>query len=235
MRPSLLHRSLAVLALLALSGAALAQEHLFWAEDIALHVTPEQNVYGSNPNYIRWAGVNGATVYQNRTECSPFVTRVLKQAYGWGDRYFRRWLGSSSPSAAMYHDAILLQNRFTSVQHIADIRAGDIIAVKYPAGGSATGHVMFARGPAMARSPSAPLVADTVQYEVEVIDSSKSGHGADDTRLLADGGWDSGAGIGVLRLYADDGGTLTGYTWSTYSNSQYYGADSRHLVVGRLP
>ena len=86
----------------------------------------------------------------------------------------------------------------------------------------------------MPRAASAPLVDGTAQYAIEVIDSSQSGHGPNDTRKLANGAWADGAGIGTLRLYADAAGNITGYTWSTYSNSQYYPQDERHLVAGRL-
>jgi hypothetical protein len=196
---------------------------------------PENNEYNSNPNYIKWPGVNGATAYANRTQCGSFVTRVLKQAYAWNDTYFKNWFGSTSPTAAVYHDAILAGNGFTAFDTVQDIAPGDIIAIKYPAGLSATGHVMMARGAAFERTASAPLVAGTRQYAVEIIDSSQTGHGPDDTRLMADNSWDSGAGIGTLRIYADEySGEIAGYTWSTYSTSVYYDQNTRHLTVGRL-
>ncbi|HLF96637.1 MAG TPA: hypothetical protein VI457_05795 [Methylococcaceae bacterium] len=222
------------LMLIAVATCAASPAHLGWAEDIALNVTPDRNEYGTNPNYIRWNGVNGATGYENRTECSSFVTRVLKQAYGWNDTDFRNWMGSSSPTAAKYHDTIVSRNGFEAMQSVADIQAGDLIAVKYPQGASPTGHVMLAVGPATQRTASAPVVEGTTQYEVEVIDSTKSGHGPSDTRKMEDGTWDTGAGVGILRLYADGNGVITGYSWSTYSNSVYYDQNSRHLVVGKL-
>jgi hypothetical protein len=208
--------------------------HVLWAEAIALNVTPASNDYGSNPTYLTWPGVQGATTYANRTECSPFVTRVLKQAYGWSDTDFLTWFGYKSPYAATYHDAIQAGNRFLEIQHIKDIQIGDIIAIKYPAGSASTGHVMIAYNTPAQRMTTAPVVVGTTQYEIEVIDSAQSGHGPTDTRLMEDGTWDAGAGIGVLRLYADNTGTIVGYTWSTYNNSVYYDQTTRHLTVGRL-
>src|SRR5437867_3998377 len=78
---------------LALSAvpAAATPAHLLWAEEVAMNIDPTNNVYGSNPTYLTWAGVNGATDYTNRTECSSFATRVLKQAYGWTDTNFKTW------------------------------------------------------------------------------------------------------------------------------------------------
>ena len=52
--------------------------------------------------------------------------------------------------------------------------------------------------------------------------------------MMPDGTWDEGVGIGVFRLYTDNTGTIVGYTWSTYNNSDYYDQTTRHLTVGRL-
>jgi hypothetical protein len=226
---------LLVLGICRAEGPIAVPLHALWAEDIALNVVPENNAYGSHPTFIRWPGVKGATVHENRTQCSSFVTHVLKQAYGWSDGYFKRWFGSTSPSAARYYDALKAENRFTRVETVDAIKAGDLIAMKYPAGSSATGHVMIARGAPSARVGTAPEIPGTYQYEIEVIDSSKSGHGPNDTRNQEDGSWDSGAGVGVVRLYADAAGGIVGYTWSTYKGSVYYDRASRPMVVGRLP
>lgn len=222
------------LALSAAPAHASQPAHLAWAEDIATHVTPDKNAYGTSPNYIYWAGVNGAATYENRTECSSFATRVMKQAYGLSDGDYIAWMGSKSPNAAKYHDTIQAGNGFAVIQNVADIQPGDILAVKYPEGLSSSGHVMMARSQAVARTASAPQAPGTIQYEIQIIDSSQSGHGANDTRRMADGTWDTGVGIGTLRLYADNLGNIAGYTWSTYGNSVYYGQAERHMVVGRV-
>ena len=51
---------------------------------------------------------------------------------------------------------------------------------------------------------------------------------------MPDGMSDEGAGIGVLRLYVNNTGTIVGHTWSTYNDSVYYAQTTRHLTVGRL-
>lgn len=209
--------------------------HVSWAELLVANLSPDKNDYGSSPTYIYWAGINGSGSYENRTQCSSFVTRVLKQAYTWSDADFRVWFGSNSPTAAMYHDAIEAQNGFSSIRKIGDIQSGDIIAIKYSDDSTSTGHAMIVKSPAIKRSRTLPLITGTSQYEIEVIDSSKSGHGKSDTRLMADGSWDKGAGIGKLRLYANSNGIVIGYSWSAAKNSVYYGQQSlRHLVIGRL-
>jgi len=212
-----------------------APAHVLWADDLIEHILPENNDYASNPSYISWAGVNGAVTYENRSQCSTFLTQLLKQSYGWDNTVFKNWFGSTSPSAALYHDAIQSGNGFTATHFVEGIAIGDVIAIKYPSGLSSTGHVMLVRGAPTEITATAPIVPGTRQYTVEVYDSSQSGHGADDTRKMAGGSWDTGVGSGLFRLYADEvSNEIVGYTWSTYSNSTYYEQSERHLVVGAL-
>jgi hypothetical protein len=214
--------------------ASASPAHVLWAEEIALNVTPENNEYGSNPTFLTWPGVQNVTIYTNRTKCASFVTHVLKQAYGWNNTDVHTRFDSSTPDAATYHDAIQAGKYFLEIQHVKDIQVGDIIAIKYPPNPDATGHVMIASNTPVQRRVTKPVVAGTTQYAIEVIDSSQSGHGPTDTRLMRNDTWDEGAGIGILRLYADNTGAIVGYTWSTYNNSDYYDQTTRHLTVGRL-
>lgn len=225
-----------ILGLFLLINTAKAAEpaHLYWAEDIAANVTPDKNMYDSNPSYIYWPGVNGAGSYENRTKCASFITQVLMQSYGWTSSYFTTWMASTSPTANKYYDNINQQNGFVSISKVNEIQPGDIIAIKYPSGSTVTGHMMMANGPATPRSPTLPLVAGTYQYAIQIIDSSQTGHGPQDTRLMEDGTYSPGAGIGILRLYANSVGNLIGYTWSTYNSSQYYDSNTRPIIVGRL-
>jgi hypothetical protein len=224
----------AALALYPALARADPPDHLVWAEDLVFNVTPALNEYGSSPSYINWAGVNGATQYENRSLCTTFTTLVLRQAYGWTTTYFSQWMGTTSPNAARYHDTIVEEDGFVRLYAATDIQAGDIIAVRYPEGGSVSGHVATARGPAVPRTATSPIVSGTDQHELPIVDSSSTGHGPTDTRLMPDGTWDAGAGAGVMRLYTDAQGIIVGYTWSTLSVSIYYDLSERHLVVGRL-
>ena len=224
------------LAVLPLASAVQASPpHVEWADNLIANLSPDQNEYGTNPAYVYWAGVDGASVYANRTQCSSFLTRILKKAYQWNDTDFKNWFGTSSPNAATYYDAIMAQNGFAKVSHVPEIQSGDFIAVKYLNDAASSGHVMIARRPAVLKQPVAPYINQTDQYEIEVIDSAHSGHGSTDTRMMADGTWDTGAGIGKLRLYAGPGGVLAGYSWSFSKSSAFYGAqEGRLLVAGRL-
>ncbi len=81
-----------------------------------------------------------------------------------------------------------------------------------------------------------PEVLGSTQWEVPVIDSSKSGHGPTDTRhKKGPGGKDhDGVGEGVFRIYSDSEGKIVGFTWSTMSNSDFKEPGDEHLVIGRF-
>ena len=219
-------------------GEAAAQAappaHLLWAEELVDNVLPENNTYGTYPHYIHWEGEHGATEYKNRTQCNSFLTRLLQQAHDWTDTDIRQWMGSASPNAAMYHAVIVTEERFEEIAAITDLLPGDVIAIKYPAGSTVSGHIAIVRDAPVLRAATAPLVSLTVQYEVTVVDSSSTGHGPTDTRLNGDGTWHPGAGIGVMRLYANADGSVAGHTWSTSTRSAFYGQATRNVVLGRF-
>src|SRR5207302_5832685 len=113
----------------------------------------------------------------------------------------------------------------------------DFLAIKYanPTAGS-TGHLMLVAGPITQREPQAPLVEGTLQWEVPVIDSARSGHGPTDTRhgMGVDGADHDGVGVGILRIYTDQDGNVLAYTWSTSARSPLLVQDDHDLVIGRL-
>jgi len=199
-----------------------------------MNVAPDYNAYSFSPTYIYWVE-NQAVRYENSTVCNTFLTKVLQQAYAWDDAHMRTWMGSSSPLAATYHDKIDTEaTGWTKITKVTSIVPGDIIAVKYLDGSSVSGHVMIAEDAPFLRIATKPFIANTSQYEVDILDSTSSPHGTADTRVLANGTTDTGAGRGTIRIYADAAGAITGYTWSTSTGSAYYTPNLRHLVVGRL-
>lgn len=217
-------------AALALIGGVAKADHLTDANQLVNNlIVSKKNVYGTDPSSIVWNGTNS----EARTVCATFVTLLLQHSYNWTPTTFSNWMGSNSPNAALYHDTIVAQNGFTRITNIANIQAGDILAVKYfDEGSTNSGHAMVAAGAPVARTATAPLVDGTNQYELLIIDSSKSYHGNADTRFTS--GVAGGVGRGTLRLYTNANGTIVGYTWSTFSNSIYYTPNVRDLVVGRL-
>jgi hypothetical protein len=223
-----------ILPLAGLAGAADAPGHLEWARRLVAGVTPETNLYASRPTVVTWSGVNGATETRNRSVCSALVAHLMMQSYGYRAADFASWLDGRFPRAAGFHDAIAAGHGFDRVSRIADIRPGDVLAIKYPPGSHPTGHVLLAASRPEARHATEPVVAGTEQYEIEVIDSSHTGHGPTDTRHYAKGKFHSGVGEGLFRLYARPDGTLAGYSWSVTKASEMYRPEERDLVIGRL-
>jgi hypothetical protein len=208
---------------------------LYWAELLVANVRPEHNGYNHSPMTVTWAGIDGASRYENRSDCSGFATHVIKQALDLGDSQIQDWFGSKKPTAARFHDAVAAGRNFTEVTNVKNIRAGDIVAIKYLDGASSsTGHVMMVRDlPITQRAASKPLVDGTVQHEVAIIDSTASPHGDGDSRKSGNTERE-GAGTGRFRLYTDVDGNITGYTWSLSNGSTYYTADKRSLKIGRI-
>jgi hypothetical protein len=189
-----------------------------------------QNTYASSPSTITWSGNTSSA----RTVCATFLTLLLEHSYGWTDSTFTTWMGTTSPTAATYHDAIVKQNGFLNIPHVTNIAVGDVFAAKYYDSKTITGHIMIFASTPRLRTATAPLENGTTQYEIDVIDSSSSYHGSTDTRVLANGATMTGVGKGIMRLYANADGTIAGHTWSTSSSSTYYTQSVRNVVIGRL-
>jgi hypothetical protein len=214
-------------------AASMPDQLLEWAQKLVDEVSPANNYYGSHPTYVEWADAAGS-VARNRSVCSSFASHVLQHGFGYTPSDIAAWFGKNVPQAREYHATIAAGNGFLRVHHIAAVEPGDIIAVAYPPGSHPTGHVMIAASTATAREATAPLRPDTQQYEIAVIDSANSGHGPSDTRRREDGGWTTGVGRGMLRLYGRSDDTIAGYAWSTSSHSLFRPAEIRKLAVGRL-
>ncbi len=225
---------LLVLPAPALAAQAAGVAHLEWAHRLIDGVTPDTNLYASRPTVVTWAGVDGAGETRNRSVCSALVAQLMRRAYGYRAADFASWLGGRFPRAAGFHDAIAAGHGFDRVPRVADIRPGDVLAIKYPPGTRPTGHVLLAASRPERRRATPPELAGTEQWEISVIDSSHTGHGPNDTRHYAKGKYHSGVGEGTFRLYAAADGTLAGYSWSLQKSSEIYTPDERHLVVGRL-
>jgi len=228
-----------VIFLLAVVGGAaqraIKKSHLEWARLLVTELQPENTSYQHKQGFIKWRGDDGAAVAESRTDCSGFLNVLLERAYALTPGDFEKWLGKRRPLASEYHDAIAQQQRFRLITTARNVRAGDVIAIRYPPGTNEnTGHIMIVESPPVRRNNSKPEIDNTQQWEVSVIDSSESGHGRTDTRRKPDGTFGSGVGQGIFRLYTNPSGEIVGYTWSTFANSDYYDQTMRHLVIGRL-
>lgn len=211
------------------------QTPLELAQTLVNGLAPENTSYQHKEGFIKWKGENGADTYESRVDCSGLLNDLLERSYGLTSRDFEYWLGKRRPLAADYFDAIKQQSNFRRILMIRDVRAGDIIAIRYPPGTNEnSGHIMVIAGTPIPRKATKPEIDGTEQWEVSVIDSSESGHGKTDTRHKSDGTFGDGVGQGVLRLYTSRNGEIVGFSWSTLSVSDYYDKTTRELVIGRL-
>jgi hypothetical protein len=204
------------------------------AELIAHQIDPAHNEYAHKGCFIKWKGENGAAFYENRTDCSDFLDLLLEHTYHFTPEQMKGWTGRERPLATTWYETIRAGNGFETIADVRSIQPGDVIAVKFPPGEADTGHIMIAAGVARSRSASAPLEPGTDQWELDIIDSSKSGHGKNDTRRQADGTFAHGVGAGTLRLYSNGDGSIAGYAWSVLAGSEFQSASQRNIVVGRM-
>lgn len=222
-------------------GGGSGDSWVVWPESLAVNVLDANNEYAKDDDVLSWPDAFGA-IYSSRADCSGFVTLSLMKAFEFGREDMEAWMGSKNPSSARYHDNILFQNNFHRIVRASDVRRGDILAMKYldkTSGG--TGHTMIAANAPILRNSTEPVIDGTLQYELTIIDSTKSPHSMDSrTATGVNGGDQDGAGLGRLRLYADAvTGQITGYTWNLSNGSNYYTAtspadDRRSLMVGRM-
>lgn len=208
--------------------------HLQWAEELVDNLALEDNEYDANPSFITWAGVNGATRYASRSYCNSFVTNLLMQAYGWTDDSIKAWFGVRGPNAGVYTATIDAEKGFSRIETLDQILPGDIMAISYPDGSSSSGHVVVVRSAPTYRAATAPIVAGTLQFAIDVVDSTRSPHGTVDTRIETDGTQHPGAGFGIMRLYTDNALNIVGHAWSPASGAPYRAEPTYHVAIGRL-
>jgi hypothetical protein len=218
----------AIIVLLGALPSAHADEakpaHVQAAEQIAAQISAADNEYAHKDCFIRWKGVEGNDRYANRTDCSDFLNLLLEHVYGLTPAKLHTLTGHSRPTATVWFDAVdnvKAASLLKPVANIADLRAGDLILIKYPPGEADTGHVMIVDAVPTQRQDSLPLIPHTQQWAVQVIDSSKSGHGPTDTRHQSDNTFARGVGKGLLRLYTNPDGSVAGYAWSVVKKSKF--------------
>lgn len=209
-------------------------DHVADAKVLIANIAPQDNDYDHKGCYIHWKGEDGATRYENHTDCSDFLNLLLEHTYHFTAAQYKQWTGHSRPTAAEWYEAVLRGGGMNRIESFRDARIGDYLIVKYPPGQANTGHVMLICDRPQPRQATRPLEPDTVQWDVPVIDSSESGHGVKDTRRRPDGGYNRGVGQGTLRIYTHPDGKIAGYTWSVESVSVFRSRPDYDMVIGRL-
>jgi hypothetical protein len=211
--------------------------HLRAALEIATQIKAADNEYAHADCFIHWKGVDGADKFANRTDCSDFFNLLLEHSYSYTSKDFKAWTGATRPTATLWYDAAekgTAKGILSPLKKVSDLLPGDLIFIKYPPGEADTGHVMLVAAAAKARAASEPVETGTRQWEIGVVDSSKSGHGTTDTRHNADGTYSQGVGKGIWRLYTKDDGTPAGYAWSTLKASKFVPVSEHAVILARL-
>ncbi|WP_437513714.1 hypothetical protein [Sorangium sp. So ce1099] len=177
---------------------------------------------------------------------APFFTRAMKDQSGYTSTDIAVLWGSTSPNSHVYYDNIIAENYFTHVTNVADIAAGDLLAINHVLNSSGTvtysGHAAIITGPATQLTTALnPVYASTKQYAVPIADATSSAHGCSasypDSRWsgACNGGtFTAGTGTAYMRLYTDLSGNLLGYTWSVTSGATYYSPSTRPYAIGKL-
>jgi hypothetical protein len=224
------------IALLGSIGATTTTQpkHLADAEMLIDNISPQNNIYEHKGCFIKWKGEDGATKYENRSDCSDFLALLVKHSYGVTSQQLKQWTGHIRPYADHWHDAIVSDNGFEHITKLADAKPGDVLAVKFPPGLPDTGHVMMIAEQPEKITAKAPIVNGTQQWNVTIIDSTKSPHGPGDTRIQSDGSSSTGVGRGMIRIYTTSTGEVAGYTWSDGSKAKFEAEDDRNMAIGRL-
>ena len=237
-----------------------AHDHLGQAHWYVDHIDPAQpglNTYGgSHSAGTIWLRANEDEVTESQTRCGSFVALLLKQSYeellsvtnraGGNDVLFRM-IGSTSPNSEQWYSAIKEEKSYDKPGDGSDMhfemnrirfnrsQPGDVMASKYAgsnSSGDTTGHNMVL---AARRAPTAaemgPVLPNTIQHVVTVIDSSSSVH-SNDTRTT---NGNLGLGQGDLLVYEDAStGEVAAWTWSIGPNATAFGPTQRPMQIGRL-
>ncbi len=244
-------------------------------------VAPANNRYESPPQ----VSYDAQQQLHVSSKCASFLTLMLQHAYPdiIDAHALYTLFGSTSPEAAQWYDALphglgpaagisfvaLDANLKTpSARHLRNgktllLAAGDVLVSKYTEG-TISGHVMSVnsiKAPtvdqviALSGTQAIPGVKLVRRWVVEIIDSSATPHGTNDTRFQHDAkesdGNDHGIGRGTILLYEDatpggaHEGEVVGWAWSeqssyTYQFSQPNAVDNkgkttyRPLRIGRF-
>lgn len=210
-------------------------EMLSRAMELQQHVNPGNTAYRHKTDDVAWGDNNGD--YHCYTDCSGFINALINKTCHWDENEFRKVFGRKRMLAYNYFDAITGANHFLPISHINEVRPGDLIALQYADRSEHednTGHCMLITTFPKQRNATTIVVPGTRQFEVEVIDCSRSPHGKRDTRVLTSGEEYTGLGKGLFRLYTDLEGKIVAYSWSVRAPKAGFNPYENAVVVGRF-
>ena len=249
--------TLAILALPASASATTATQHLTDGEqlvtNLGLTAWPGQgaiNAYdadGANAG-VGWGTPGVAAGWSNDTKCARFVRELFRRSYGWAtDAWFAQELGSTSPDTDELVANMPSAEHFDVVGTVAALQSGDL--AMFDKAGTGVDHTVVVRQVTSLPGGISP-VAGTVQYAVQVVDSTSNPHGYlingtnhtykqwADTRRLDGSGTSvteySGAGYGWMVLYANaSDGTVYGWRWGVNESAISKVSDGHAAMIAR--
>jgi hypothetical protein len=225
-----------VLLALCCRPASAQSDHtlLYWGELLESHIDAQHTTYRHKDNIVTW-GDDGSP-YSCYADCSGFINALIGKVNHWTTSDFETYFGHKRMYAYQYFDAISAENHFKRISNINDIQPGDLIALKYTdrsAHDDNTGHIMLIASTPKTHNPSKILEPNTLQYEIQVIDCTTSPHGKTDSRFNPAGEY-PGLGEGAFRLYTDEQGNITAYSWSTGNPKAGFDPYANPVIVGRF-
>lgn len=216
-------------------------KHLQWARFLVDKVISGQgnSTYDHVAGPIYWGSYSCNSIYTSVSDCNGFNSAILLQAY---NLVIAAPAGFNHAYASTYWHAFVDQTfGFERIHDVAAIQVGDLIAYNYLYGlndsiylaTQNSGHLVVVNSvPTVAATAVAPIIPDTIQWSVGVIDQTSDPHYTTDSR------WNiaTGLGTGYMRLYTSaSNGTFVGYAWSFSPSTVFYYNDViRSPAIGRL-
>jgi hypothetical protein len=205
--------------------------------------------------HVTWGTVGVAGGWENDTRCARLVDELLTHAYpSWAtSTWFDSQFDSTTPDTAHWAAKFVGSTSPTHIDEVGTVAAllpGDIVLIDRAAGTKPdhTAVVQEVKALPTGKTP----VAGTVQYAVQVVDSTSEPHGAEingttgankdwaDSRRVdnADGTVTeySGAGYGWMVLYANtlDSGKVYGWRWGVNESALNKISDGHRIVFARV-
>ncbi len=198
---------------------------------------------------VTWGTAGVASGWSNDTKCARLVNDLLGHAYGWAtSTWFTQQFGSTSPDTAKWVEKVPAATHLEPVDTVAGLQAGDVVL--FDKTGSGVDHTAVVRQVTSLANPMTPQ-AGTVQYAVQVVDSTSNPHGylingtdhpfeqwADTRRLDGAAGSVteySGAGYGWMALYANTSdGKVYGWRWGVNESAISKISDGHKVLFARV-
>lgn len=190
--------------------------HLDLARELVQNVPKENNRY-THTDQISFPSDVFSRGYSMNADCSGLVYSLLGRARSESLGLMIKTVGSKKrPLSEDFALSILKEKGFERIKHIKNVRPGDIFAWEWDnfldnkATGN-TGHTMMIDSVPKKIKPRNPIIPNTEQFELWVIDSSEAIWGPDDTRNIGKDEKLQGIGRGRFRVYVTTDGAIAGF------------------------